>query len=798
MKFLRALPLSLLLVLSVISFTAEAQFEQDTITNFDPANPTHLIIAYEQASQSMQTIRNRMRTKFNISPIKSEYEAIQSRLEIYERIGNRNLDDASLGRLNDMISIFERQLSRIEGWQESLVETSKELSNYKIELIKHTDRLTYDEHNLTEVQLLYYNTRHIPLINEADSLNKMVDTKLQEVLELELKISNDHAALYNRVEDLKAYVGKYWDNLMQPETINWRLGESRDKLLSNSQNQFSNTAWRIIDFFKVNVSRVFLLILVMVGTFLLLRRLKEQDQKLAEEQRHPGLYQHPKAFSLLFGGVMFPLIFPPTTSLMYDFALLTSLIPFLYIIHKNMEAKHFRRYLFFFFFLLFLKTQSILSSTSGFVAIVIIITGLGFIYILYRQTLRQYYRVRWQWLKIFRWLLSALVVIGIISILSQRVRLGAIFINGAGETLALAMILIFFANWSDQLIGYLRVQPKFQNLSANREQLNEFWQNWSNRIYFLLVLVLVIALLKNFNLYSNTKDYFTEFFNTPRIIGDLSFTYGGIALFLLVLYLSSKLSSAVKFFAEGKSYYKSRKKTANVAVITRFFLITVGFFLALLVSGIPIDRITIILGALSVGIGFELQNIVNNLISGIILIFERPIQTGDLVELQQYTGFIKDIGIRSSVIRTYDGAEVIVPNGNLVSQEVINWTLSNRERRVEMRVGVAYGSEVEKVMEIISGVLKAHEKVENYPSPAVLLDGFGDSSIDFRCLIWTTDIDNWLSIKSQLSTSIYNALNEAKISIPFPQRDIHVVSWDAKGEPGSAISNDETKGSSNE
>ena len=184
------------------------------------------------------------------------------------------------------------------------------------------------------------------------------------------------------------------------------------------------------------------------------------------------------------------------------------------------------------------------------------------------------------------------------------------------------------------------------------------------------------------------------------------------------------------------------------------------------------------------GIGFGLQNIVNNLISGIILIFERPIQTGDLVELQQYTGFVKDIGIRSSVIRTYDGAEVIVPNGNLVSQEVINWTLSSRERRVEMRVGVAYGSEVEKVIEVISGVLKAHEKVEDYPSPAVLLDGFGDSSIDFRCLIWTTDIDNWLSIKSQLSTSIYNALNEANISIPFPQRDIHVVSWDAKPVSG--------------
>ena len=216
----------------------------------------------------------------------------------------------------------------------------------------------------------------------------------------------------------------------------------------------------------------------------------------------------------------------------------------------------------------------------------------------------------------------------------------------------------------------------------------------------------------------------------------------------------------------------------------RFFLVTVGFILALLVSGIPIDRITIIIGALSVGIGFGLQNVVNNLISGIILIFERPIQTGDLVELQQYTGFVKDIGIRSSVIRTYDGAEVIVPNGNLVSQEVINWTLSNRQRRVEIRVGVAYGSDAKEVTEVLRTVLESHQKVLKRPAPAVLLDGFGDNSVDFRLLFWTSDIDNWLTTRSELSTNIYNALDEAGISIPFPQRDIHVISWEA---PNTAI-----------
>lgn len=768
---------------------------QDTIANFDPKNPTHLIIAYEQASQSVQTIRNKLRTGFNIAPIGNDYRAIQSRLEVYERIGDRNIQGASLSRLNDIISIFDRQLKNIEGWQGSLVKTSKELSDYKIQLHKHIERLSLDLDSLDDFQQEYYETKHVPLINEADSLNDLVDTRLREVLELESEISNDHAILFNKVQDLRAYVRIYWDNMMRKEEVNWSFSRSDEQLFSGVSTKFSNTAWRIIDFFKVNLSRVVLLIIIFFGTHLLLRKLQKNDENAPESERHQALYQYPIAFALLLSGVLFPIVFPPTTSLMYDFALLASYLPFLYILQKNLHGDQFRKYLIFFFFLLLLKVQDIFSGSSGFFSILMILCGMAFIYTIFQQTLRKHFEIRWQWLKVFTWILSGIVLVGILSILIQRVRLGGILINGAGETIALALILLYFANWSDQWIDYLRHQPFFRNMAVDKERLNEFWLNWSNRVYGVLVIVVVIAFLKNFSLYTSTKDAFFEFFNTPRILGDLTFTYGGIALFILVLYLASKLSSTVKFLAEDKSYYKSRKETANIAVIIRFFLVTVGFMLALLVSGIPIDRITIILGALSVGIGFGLQNVVNNLISGIILIFERPIQTGDLVEVQQYTGFIKDIGIRSSVIRTYDGAEVIVPNGNLVSQEVINWTLSNRQRRVEMRVGVAYGSKVEDVIELITKVLKAHDKVENYPPPAVLLDGFGDSSVDFRCLIWTVDIDNWLSIKSQLSTSIYNALNEANITIPFPQVDLHVVSWDAENKPGDNANSDPNPGS---
>ena len=770
-----------------LSFSALiGQVTEDTLTNYDPANPTHLIIAYEEASQSIRVVRNKLLTSFNVTPIKNGYEAIQDRLDIYRRIGDYNLQGASLNRMNDLISIFERQLVNLEGWQESLLEITKELSDFKIQLVKHRERLAQDPSGFDDLQQQYYETRHVPLINQADSLNGLVENKLEEVLKLELDISQDYAHLFNRIQDLKAYVALYWDHMMRKEEVNWKLsGGDESNLLSGSGNRFTSTVWRITDFFKINISKVVYLLIIFAGSIFLLRRIKNEDKKRSNEDvRHPGLYQHPIAISSLLAGMMFPLIFPPTTSLMYDFALLASYLPFLYILHSNLEAKHFRTYVIFLFFLLILKVQSIFSGSSGFFAIVMIACAAFFIYTILSQSLRKYFNIRWQWIGIFNWLLAAILLVGVVCILFQRIQLGGILINGAGETIAFALVLLYFGNWFDQLLDFLRQKSSFQNLATDKVRLEEFWHTWSNRIYIVLLVLFVISFLKNFSLYSNTKDAVLLFFNDPRVLGDLTFTYGGIALFILVIYFSSKISSTIKFLAEDKSYYKNRKETANIAVIMRFFLVTVGFILALLVSGIPIDRITIIIGALSVGIGFGLQNVVNNLISGIILIFERPIQTGDLVELQQYTGFVKDIGIRSSVIRTYDGAEVIVPNGNLVSQEVINWTLSNRQRRVEIRVGVAYGSDAKEVTEVLRTVLESHQKVLKRPAPAVLLDGFGDNSVDFRLLFWTSDIDNWLTTRSELSTNIYNALDEAGISIPFPQRDIHVISWEA---PNTAI-----------
>jgi small-conductance mechanosensitive channel len=215
-------------------------------------------------------------------------------------------------------------------------------------------------------------------------------------------------------------------------------------------------------------------------------------------------------------------------------------------------------------------------------------------------------------------------------------------------------------------------------------------------------------------------------------------------------------------------------------MLVRYSILAAGFLIAVAAAGIPLSNFAIILGALGVGIGFGLQNVVNNFVSGLILAFERPIQIGDTVEVGPLLGEVRQIGIRASTVRTFDGAEVIVPNGDLISAQVVNWTLSDQRRRIRLPVGVAYGTDPQRVIDLLQEVASRHEDVQKDPEPVVLFKGFGESSLDFELRFWTSAYERWVQVSSEVAVSVNTALNEAGITIPFPQRDLHVRSVDAE------------------
>ena len=160
-----------------------------------------------------------------------------------------------------------------------------------------------------------------------------------------------------------------------------------------------------------------------------------------------------------------------------------------------------------------------------------------------------------------------------------------------------------------------------------------------------------------------------------------------------------------------------KKKNRTSALIIRMACFFIGFLLAVAASDFPLEKLTIIISAFGVGIGFGLQNIVNNLVSGLILAFEKPIQIGDIIEVDGASGTMKEIGIRSSKILTGDGSEVIIPNGDLISHQVVNWTLSNSNRQIELMINTAYGADIEKVKDLLKNLLTNRDDIMTNPGP---------------------------------------------------------------------------------
>ena len=182
------------------------------------------------------------------------------------------------------------------------------------------------------------------------------------------------------------------------------------------------------------------------------------------------------------------------------------------------------------------------------------------------------------------------------------------------------------------------------------------------------------------------------------------------------------------------------------------------------------------MGALGVGIGFGLQGVVNNFVSGLILLFERPVRVGDFIELEGKWAEIKRIGLRATRVLTFDRADIWIPNGDLITRDVINWTFSDRFARLKIPVGVAYGTDTAQVLNILLEVAKNDAPVVQYPAPSAFFKGFGDSSLNFELRVHLLDIDNYFSVYGRILQEIERKLREAGIIIPFPQRDLHLRS----------------------
>jgi len=296
--------------------------------------------------------------------------------------------------------------------------------------------------------------------------------------------------------------------------------------------------------------------------------------------------------------------------------------------------------------------------------------------------------------------------------------------------------------------------------------------------YVLLFIGWSILVGRNFYISRLISGPINDFLHRERILGNYSFTAISLLIFFLILVLATVVSRVVSFFASDNSGDHSTKKTGigSWLLLVRIGIISIGFFLAFAAAGISMDKITIIISALGIGIGFGLQTLVNNLVSGLIISFEKPVNVGDIVEVGTRSGVMKSIGFRSSVVYTWDGADVVIPNGDLLNQHLVNWTLGNTKRRIDILIGVAYGTDLEKAKYILEEIAKKDGRVQRVPVPSVLVKEFSSSSINLRLLFWVPNVLEWTNVQSDIISAIDIAFKENNIVIPFPQQDVHIHS----------------------
>ncbi len=311
-------------------------------------------------------------------------------------------------------------------------------------------------------------------------------------------------------------------------------------------------------------------------------------------------------------------------------------------------------------------------------------------------------------------------------------------------------------------------------------------------LYVFLVIGWFIILARNFFEFRFLTEPVKNFIYDEISVGDYSFSIYSIVSFFVVLIIAAVISRIISFF--GTDSYASSKDINEKSglgswiLLIRIFIIIMGAVLAFAVAGIPLDKATIVLGALGVGIGFGFQALVQNLVSGIILTFEKPVNVGDFVEIKGQAGTIKSIGFRSSVLMTLEGSSVIIPNGEILNDNVINWTHERgMTRRTEITIGVAYGTDLEKAREILLMLTDAHGSVLKSPAPFVLMTEFANSSVNLQVFFWASTPIAGRFIKSELIIEIQKAFKENNIIIPFPQQDVYIKQFPAEEKQGSEL-----------
>ncbi|HEX5152975.1 MAG TPA: mechanosensitive ion channel domain-containing protein [Parafilimonas sp.] len=690
---------------------------------------------------------------------------------------NRNLETSS--------GILKELLTRTLAWKSSLDDNYKDLVAYrnKIDSLKR-DSVLY-KFSSDSAALMSYVKKLVVAVQEVrptDSAFKKTLTNLSEVQTTVNRFVNklnsgiEQIDIFQKELSGKAF-GRETTNLLSPRVYTRPFTEiihiSMIKgLLSLAFYVRNNMGWIVL----------LLILVVILNVFLVNLKRHLQSQNLIDQNVQGQLvlkYPFLSAVVIVFTLFQFIFVDPP---FIFNVLLWTISTLSLTIIVRNFVTRYwmFVWYLMFFLFLLACTDNLILqaSRTERWImtalSIAGLISGLTIIAKGRRQELREKLSLY------FIGFVAIMQAVSIVANLYGRYNISKTFLTSGFFNIAIAVLFL----WTVRFIyeGLSLVIRAYKIPGKKLLYIN--FDRADNKVPLILYVLFFIGwfvlVARNFYIYKLITGPIKDFINEERTIGDFSFSIGNMLEFFLILYLSGLISQIVSFFATNRftesTGGKDKKGVGSWLLIIRISIISIGLLLAFAAAGIPMDRVTIIVSALSVGIGFGLQTLVNNLVSGLIISFEKPVTVGDIIEIGTHSGTVKSIGFRSSIISIPNGSDMVIPNGDLLNQHLVNWTHGNTFRCVDIAIGVAYGTDLAKAIQILKDLPAKDERILSSPPPGVIIQNFNSSSITMLLSFWVQNIREWVSVKSDIILAIDIAFKEHGIEIPVPQQDIRILS----------------------
>jgi potassium efflux system protein len=780
---------------------------QTSETKSAPPEPA-AIPASEIIPRGEQTLRSLQEIRFQIvADTEAVMKTVQSEICALAEKSDRRWQGApawigemhSVQRLNDVLREWSLEQSQLDGWDRMMARRSQVLVAQEQEVAEviaawQATRTAATKQAVPKVAL----EKVAEVLRAANAVRAFIRDDMAKLLSLQNRLANRRellARIRADIDKAREASNQYLFSLDDPPL--WevlRHPVAQDALLTQVIQSSQRFADDLHDFVQRYGGRLLghaLLFLAMALLFHFLRRglTPEAVETLGGS---PALFILDRriAAPFLLAMLALPLFYPAAAAAVLRVALVPSVIPILRLLPRLLP-RIFRPLVYLLAALYVLDFLRYLLPSSGLLTRLLLLTIAGggcaglCLFLRTRGMEMRASTSRERRILIAMRLVAALFAVSVVSNVIGNVTLAELLAAAPVRILYLAALIATGAHILMSLTAVaLQASPVRRLLAVRRH--SELIASRAGLIIRMAALIFwVVMSLHIVGLLSDLWDLGVAVFSVRWKVGATEISLQAVILFFVVLTSAAIASRMLRFVLSEEILPRIRLPRGGagvVDVLSRYGILLLGFFIALAAAGVDLSKVTLLVSALGVGIGFGLQTIVNNFVSGLILVFEHPVQVGDSVEVGTTFGEVRKIGFRASVLRTPDGADVIIPNGELIGGKLINWSLSDRFRRINISVGVAYGTDPERVINILLEIARKHPSVLAEPAPLAVFDRFGDSALNFTLLCWSW-VDKFFLTRSELTIAINNAFKEAGVQIPFPQQDVH-VHWPDTGTSG--------------